>query len=376
METFLSQKIFSLKKLEILVVEIPLKTMFKSGIGTRQIREAVIVKLTNKDNFVGYGEVSCRPDCYYSHEFTNAVVLVLKDFIFPILQEVNSYEDYLGKIKRIRGWNFTKSACEFALNDLIKRKTGKGILENWEKDKINKIPVGISLGIFSDKESFVKKVKSSVEEGYERLKFKISPEVDSENFKLLDNIAKDFYVSFDANGTFYPKHFQQLKLFADLGKMIEQPFPPTRLDFYLEAKKEIPHLKVCLDEEVTSLGDLVYAHKTHSIDELNLKPGRVGGLYESMQIIDYCKRHNIPCWLGGMFETGIGRSQNLQIAGFLPEAKAHDLSPSSRYFAEDIVQNPIKMFEKGFVNAKDYDLFEINKDNLEKLTREEIILEN
>lgn len=114
MQTFLSQKILSLKQLEISVVEIPLKTMFKSGIGTRQIREAVIVKWTYRDNLVGYGEISCRPDCYYSHEFTKAVVLVLKDFIFPILQEVKSYANYLEKITKIRGWNFTKSACEFA----------------------------------------------------------------------------------------------------------------------------------------------------------------------------------------------------------------------------------------------------------------------
>ena len=38
---------------------------------------------------------------------------------------------------------------------------------------------------------------------------------------------------------------------------------------------------------------------------VNIKPGRVGGLTESIQIHNYCMEHNVPVWCGGMVEMGI-----------------------------------------------------------------------
>ena len=80
-----------------------------------------------------------------------------------------------------------------------------------------------------------------------------------------------------------------------------------------------------------------------------MKLGRVGGLYTSLQIAEYCFKHELPIWIGGMFETGIGRTLNLRFASFLQDAQAHDLSPSSRYFVEDILEEPIQMDGNGYI---------------------------
>ena len=130
----------------------------------------------------------------------------------------------------------------------------------------------------------------------------------------------------------------------------EQVTPPSRFDVHLKAKELYPTLKVCFDEEVKCMGDLVKLHQLNAIDELNLKIGRVGGITNSLEMMNYCYDNDIACWIGGMFETGIGRMQNLELAAFLPNASAHDLSPSGRYFKEDIILPAIQM-EKGFINV-------------------------
>lgn len=361
---YLNQSI-SFAHLELILLDLPQKIVFRSGIGIRKSRQALIVKWLDRNGAIGYGECSCRPDPYYSDEFIAASFLLIQNFIIPHLSACHTYRDVLNLLEKIRGWPFTKAAVEFALHDLIYRKTGKMMFDFWERERLEKVPVGISLGIQESWETLRKNIEESKAQNYHRLKFKISPKVELAHFRKLQQQTQRAYISFDANGTYYPRDLEHLKVFADFGNMIEQPFPPGRIDIFQQAKKEIPHLIVCLDEEVKTLGNLITAHQLHALDELNLKLGRVGGLYKSILIADYCLNHDIPCWIGGMFETGIGRSLNLRFASFLPKAKAHDLSPSSRYFVEDVLENPIDMDGAGFISLDELD-DEISEDILRK----------
>ncbi len=366
LDTFLDQSI-SIKRLELMLLDLPQKEIFQSAIGLRKSRKALIIKWIDMDGAEGYGECSCRPDPYYSDEFIGAAFLLVEKFITPYLGHCRTYRDLLKLLDKIRGWPFTKAAVEFALHDLIWRKKGQSMFDYWERERLEKVPVGISLGIQPSWQALQAIVARSKDQHYHRLKFKISPEVDIDQFIQLQQIVGDKHISFDANGTFYPQHSEQLGLFAAFNTMIEQPFPPGRIDIHQTVKKELPHLIVCLDEEVKTLGHLITAHQLQAIDELNLKLGRVGGLYHSLIMADYCLSHDIPCWIGGMFETGIGRSLNLRFASFLPQACAHDLSPSSRYFVEDVLQHPIDMDTEGYIWLKEIDDL-VDQQVLEKYT--------
>ncbi|MEO1712771.1 MAG: enolase C-terminal domain-like protein, partial [Bacteroidota bacterium] len=146
------------------------------------------------------------------------------------------------------------------------------------------------------------------------------------------------------------------------------PFPPGYIDLYQRAKKEIPGIYLCQDEEVKSLGDLQKIHQLGCIDELNLKPGRVGGIITTLNILNYALEHQLPCWIGGMFETGIGRALNSQIAGLVPKALAHDQSPSARYFKEDLVREPLTMDPNGYIDLQQARQVTIDPDILDKYT--------
>lgn len=366
---FLTTRI-SLAALELLLIEVPQKEVFRSAIGERRSRQALIIKWLDEDGAIGFGECSCRPDPFYSHEFVRGAVTVVKDFIFPYLDKTSDYKSVLTKMHHVRGWNFTKAAIEFAMNDAIRRKTNKGILEYAGWQPIKQVPVGVSLGIFNSVDAFNKRLNEILPANYQRLKFKINPGYNQDVLASMAALQHN-NISFDANGSFNLEAFHLLAKFAALNHIIEQPLPPGDMYLYAQYLKDYHPFKICLDEDIESLGNLVPL--LPQIDEVNIKPGRVGGLFNTLQLIEYCNHHGLPAWIGGMFETGIGRAQNLQIAALLPHAKAHDLSPSSRYFTRDVLTNPIQM-DQGYISQDQFMEVEIDEEVLESMIIDKIVL--
>ena len=369
---FLLSKV-SLKRLELIVLDIPQKEVFVSAIGHRKSRKALIIKWINKNGIVGYGECSCRPDPFYSHEFVEASLLLINDFIFPLVKNAITYKQVLDKLAKVRGWNFTKAAIEFAMNDTLRREGGIGIIESWGGQPIAKVPVGISLGLFDSLQSLAHKLNEVEQDNYQRIKFKINCNYNDpaihERIQALDHNN----ISFDANGSFSVDSFELLNRFASMGYTIEQPFLPGEIYQYQDYIEHYKPFSICLDEDIESYGNLVSLRS--EMNEVNIKPGRVGGLYNTLKMIDFCHEHNLHAWIGGMFESGIGRAQNLQLASLLPDAKAHDLSPSSRYFTKDVLQEPISM-DNGFINTENFMHVEVNDEALDSMTVNKIILVN
>jgi o-succinylbenzoate synthase len=370
-EQFLSSNI-TLARLELVLIEVPQKESFTSAIGQRTSRKALIVKWITKNGIVGYGECSCRPDPYYSHEYVGGAMEVIKKFIFPRLCSSDTYIGVLKTLNQVRGWNFTKAAVEMAMNDAIRKETGKGILDNLDMDRAASVPVGISMGLFNTVNDLDNKLKEIEHLNYHRWKFKISPGYNDK--AILEKLAhlNHANISFDANGSFNRQSFSLLDQFAGLQCIIEQPFPPGDIYLYQEYIKDYRPFKLCLDEEIESYGNLVSL--SLPIDEVNIKPGRVGGLYETLKMIGYCLQYGVRAWIGGMFETGIGRAQNLQIAALLPQATAHDLSPSSRYFSRDVLVEPITMND-GYVGCENFMNIEVDEAAIDEMTIDKIVLQ-
>ncbi len=374
MQSSILETPISLKQLELIVIDLPQRGSFKSAIGLRQSRRAMLIKWIDQDGVFGYGECSCRPDPFYSSEFLKGALRLTQDFIWPVAQKASSYQDLLEALQKIRGWQFTKAAIEFALNDLLLRKNGKDLLTTWSGLRVEQVPVGISLGLQDSRADLEKAVENAIATGYRRLKFKINPNSKPSDFRWIRAQMPELYLSFDANGSFYEQDLSRLAEFADLDCMIEQPHPPSRADIALKGKQAIPQLFSCLDESVKSMGSLQLHQQVGLLDELNLKPGRVGGLQTSLEMIACCHQQAISCWIGGMFETGIGRTANLRIASCLPQAKAHDLSPSDRYFLEDLIAEPIVMNTEGFVDASQLGAAQVREDLIEKYELERLVL--
>lgn len=372
---FLAQEI-TLERLEVLELVVPQVESFRSAIGVRNERRALFVRWFDNEGRWGLGECSCRPDPFFSGEFVDGSRLVLRDHVFPRLPRQGTIAEIVAVLDRVRGWPFTVAAVLDAASDLLRRHGGTDLLDAWDGPRIRRVPVGISLGLFPSSAAAVQRVEQAVAEGYHRVKLKITPAMDRRPLEAIRHGFPTLHLGFDANGSGSAEHLDFFTALAELTPaVIEQPFPPDRLDLCLALKQRIPDLTICLDESVASLGDLLTVHRLGALDELNIKPGRVGGALATARILTWCRAHQLPAWVGGMFETGVGRLANLRLAARLPEATAHDLSPSRRYFKTDIVTPTVKMGDDGKIDLGQEEPPEIEEAAVEELLAERLVLQ-
>lgn len=349
MNHFLQRRI-SLSHLELIIVDVPQIESFQSAIGTRHSRRALLLRWHDRDGNWGIGECSCRPDPYFSHEYLAGVATVVGDFLFERLKPEQTYAELLAELDRIRGWGVARAVVLEAVHDLWRRRGEGDPLDAWERERLDKVPVGISVGLYSTTEALLARVGESVAAGYHRIKLKIRPGLPADYLTSVRTAFPELHLGGDANGSFDEDSMNELVAMQDIGfAYLEQPFRPDRMDLCVALKQKAPRHRICLDEGVSEYGHLVTAIQLGAIDELNIKPGRVGGIPSSIRLAETCEAHGISVWIGGMFETGIGRSANLRFAACFPKARAHDLSPSRRYFKEDIVQQPVSMDSRGYV---------------------------
>ena len=132
--------------------------------------------------------------------------------------------------------------------------------------------------------------------------------------------------------------------------MIEQPLARDNLAHHAQLQEKL-NTPICLDESIASLDDAQNMHDQQAGRIINLKPGRVAGLTQSLAIHKFSQQKNIPLWCGGMLETGIGRAYNVALASLPNFTLPGDLSPSKRYWKQDIVSPEWKMNENGMVQV-------------------------
>jgi O-succinylbenzoate synthase len=145
----------------------------------------------------------------------------------------------------------------------------------------------------------------------------------------------------DANGAYAGAPLGHLD---DLGLLlIEQPLAADDLTGHAELARRL-RTPLCLDESIESAVDVATAAAIGACRVVNLKPPRVGGVEEAVAVLDACRRHGLDAWCGGMLESGLGRAVNVAVAGLDGMTLVGDLSPSSRWFEEDLTE-PLEMLD-------------------------------
>ena len=204
-----------------------------------------------------------------------------------------------------------------------------------ERDKVE---VGVSIGIQASASALVRTADGYVRQGYDRLKIKIKPGRDVEDTSAVRKAFPNIRLQVDANSAYSLETARVLKPLDDLDLLlIEQPLYEDDIWDHrkLQAQFKTP---ICLDESVVSPRHARYALEMEACRIINIKPGRVGGLSQGIEIHDICRAQGVPVWCGGMLETGVGRASNLAIASLPGFVLPGDISASDRYFSRDITQ--------------------------------------
>jgi O-succinylbenzoate synthase len=80
------------------------------------------------------------------------------------------------------------------------------------------------------------------------------------------------------------------------------------------------------------------ALKLGSCRYLNIKIGRVGGISVAKRLHDRAQQAGIPCWVGGMLESGIGGGLSIELAGLDNFTYPADLFPSAFFYRQDLTE--------------------------------------
>ncbi len=328
-----------------------MKEEFKTAVSTEKVRETVVVELREKSGEIGWGEAVADSSPWYICETVQTEWHIIKDFIAPTIQGKEiSAKNFSELVKRIRGHRMAKAGVEFALWDLEGKLSSRSL-----KDLIgggrNKVEVGLSVGVIGDEEVLLKAVELGLEKGYRRIKLKIKPGWEVRPVSLVRKEFGSIPLQVDANASFKLK---DLEIFRKLDKydllMIEQPLHHEDLLQHskLQEKLKTP---LCLDESIRSFLDAEAAYELKSCRVINVKPGRVGGLLETLIIHDFCLKSGIPIWIGGMLETGVGRAYAIAAATLQDVKYPNDISPSDRFWEEDIVEPPWILRKDGLIEV-------------------------
>jgi O-succinylbenzoate synthase len=141
-------------------------------------------------------------------------------------------------------------------------------------------------------------------------------------------------VAADANGSLGVAGVAALD---DLGlAYLEQPLAPGATWADLAGLRASVATPIALDESLTSVADLRAALAAGCCDAVSLKPARMGGVAAAAAAAALCVDAGVACFVGGMFELGIGRASAAAVASLGGCTLPCDLGPSSRYLQRDI----------------------------------------
>lgn len=340
---------------EVRQVALPLLKPFVTGFGVTDSRHTVVVHLRDEDGNEGWGEGPALDHPYYLPDTTASTYRTAVDFALPLALRAPDLEpvSVAAAMSAIKGNTFARAGVEEAFWSLRAAAEGSTISALMGGER-TAVPVGESLSIADTVDETLAEVRLRLSEGYQRIKLKIRPGWDVEPVRAVrEEFGDDLFLQVDANAAYSLEQIEDLKRLDDFGlACIEQPLGWDQLLEHAELQRAIA-TPVCLDETLRSADDVRRALDLDACRNVNLKPGRVGGLTESLKIVELCRSRGIALWCGGMLESGIGRAGNLALCSVAGCTDPADMSPASVLFAWDLVDPTFEVDPDGTVRVPD-----------------------
>ena len=341
-----------LRAFELRVIGLPLVTPFRTSFGTQNDRRILLVRAIT-DQGDGWGECVSGDDPLYSSEYVESSHHVMVHHLIPRLTVDHPVHvsDVARLLEPVKDHRMAKGALEAAVLDAQLRANGVSLPSAFGAT-VDRVPSGVSVGIFPKIDSLVAAVGDYLDAGYVRIKLKIEPGWDIEPVRVIRETFGDAVpLQVDAN-TAYTRDdgplLAQLDRFGLI--LIEQPLPEDDVTGHAIIAKQVG-TPICLDESIVSARAAVDAIERGACSIINVKAGRVGGYLEAITVHDVCRERGVPVWCGGMLETGIGRAMNLALAALPNFTITGDVSAAERFWKRDIVLDPVRL-DNGYVSLR------------------------
>jgi o-succinylbenzoate synthase len=336
----------TVKSIHLYPIAMTLVERLRTSFGEEPYKAGILVELETDQGIVGWGECSAEINPGYSYETIGTALHVLNEFLVPALlgKTITDATEVPVLLSEVRGHPLAKHSLEAAVWDALAKADNISLADAFaahlpadHKPK-GFATVGVSIGIQPTVEETLAIIEKRLGQGYQRIKLKIKPGWDVELARGVRAVYPDISLMLDANSAYTLDDAATLAQLDEFNLlMLEQPLGHD--DIFQHSKLQ-PQLKtpVCLDESILSADDVRLALELGACRIINLKPARVSGYSESLEIYKVCVEHNVPLWIGGLLETGVGRAANLAFASLPGVTLPCDISATDRYYDPDLTE--------------------------------------
>lgn len=317
-----------IRRVELLSLRVPLHTPFKTALREVTHIHDLVVKLYADNGIVGFGSAPSTPQITGDDHAT--IVSAINSELAPLLIGA-SLADFNDIIKQVaqhkNAGSNAKAAIDIALFD-AKARSEKIPLNtflqqclpnpNCTEPLLTKLETDYTISV-NDTAQMCADIDAALNRGYRCLKIKIGkqPQEDLVRIRAITGhvqhcqkqLGKEIALRLDVNQGWDEQtsiHILQTLEREDIKfELIEQPLIAADIQGLASVVKAID-TPIMADESAFSLAQVEYLHKQQAADIINIKLVKTGGLYNALQIIDYCRKHKIICMIGCMLEGSIG----------------------------------------------------------------------
>ena len=331
----------TITELDIHLLSLPLLRPFQTANGIESHVETVLVH-ARTDSASAWVETCPLRLPTYTAECANSVFHMIRDVFGPLIvgTELTDRRSVQRVLERFEGNQFAKAGldlCWWALEAV-----SRGVpLRDLIGGNLTEISARKTFGVYDSIEMFLGELNEAVDDHTPGIKLKIDKSWNHAAVAAARERLPTLPVSVDCNGVFTPSDTGLLVEIANLGvAMIEQPFEKDDFAAHaaLQGQIDVP---VCLDESIRTRSDLEQAIQMRACRAMSIKVGRIGGLTPALEAVELCEKSGMSCYVGSMFETGIGSGINIELATRLPASVCHGITVPLELYSVDVVDPAI-----------------------------------
>ena len=274
------------------------------------------VRVIGDDGVEGWGEAA--PNRFYGE--TADTALAALERLKPIVEACDPWalEDVESEMnKAIRFNGSVKSAISAALHDLAGKRLRVPLYKLWGLDRAKAPLTSFTIAIAASDAELRQRIEQA--SSYPVLKIKLGTDHDEQIMRTVREAAPDKILRVDANAAWSAKQaLRMIDVLVECGvEYVEQPLPAHDIDG-LRFVRERSALPVIADESCVVATDV--ARLAGSVDGINIKLSKCGGLREALKMIATARSHGMLVMAGCMIETSLGITAAAHFAPLLDYA--------------------------------------------------------
>jgi L-Ala-D/L-Glu epimerase len=316
-------------KLECWIHAMPLLEPYSIAYETIGQALNVFLRAETDAGLIGWG--CAAPDMEVTSETPEMTAKAFHDVIEPFLRGADPfrYTYILAELRRLLPQQPSAIAMvDLMLYDLMAQKAGEPLykLLGGYRDCI---ATSITIGIMPLAET-VERAVGFAKKGFKVIKLKGGAEVEADIEKIArirEAAGPALEIRFDANQGYtvaqaldFIRRTEPFRV-----ELLEQPTCKHNEELLREVTAANTSVPVMADESLMTLKDVFHLTSRSSVDMINIKLAKVGGILEGLHINSVAKSDNVEVMVGCMDESALGISAGLHFALSRPNIGFADL---------------------------------------------------